>query len=243
MRDIKDFEGLYAVTSCGRVYSYKRKRFLQPYLNSNGYYYVTLMKDNNRYQFRLHRLVADTYIPNPNNLETVDHIDNCKEHNYVGNLQWMTREENTMKATAKPIRCLQNDKIYPSQKAAAQELGLDQGSISKVVRGVMKQTKGYSFEYVIEGEKTMSKKSKVKKRFLATENKNGKENPPIITKINNFMKDNRTNEELIEDLNNFSEIMDFALKNEELLDPCEVWVLSWKKKFLLERQRSDLNGI
>lgn len=152
MRDVKGFEGLYAVTSCGRVYSYKRKRFLQPYLNSNGYYYVTLMKDNSKYQFRLHRLVADTYIPNPDNLETVDHIDSCKEHNYVGNLQWMTREENTVKAKSKPIRCLQNDKIYPSQKAAAQELGLDQGSISKVVRGIMKQTKGYSFEYVIEGE-------------------------------------------------------------------------------------------
>lgn len=89
----------------------------------------------------------------------------------------------------------------------------------------------------------MSKKNKVKRRFLATENKNGKENPPIITKINNFMKDDRTNEELIEDLNNFNEVMDFALKNREFLDPCEVWVLSWKKKFLLEKQGVDLNGI
>lgn len=157
MRDIKGYEGLYAVTSCGKVYSYKSKRFLNPYLNTNGYYYVSLMKDNVKRQFRIHRLVAEAFIPNPNNLETVDHIDNCKEHNYVGNLQWLTREDNTSKAISKPIRCLQNNKIYPSQKAAAQELGLDQGSISKVVRGLMKKTKNYSFEYVTEGENNNEK--------------------------------------------------------------------------------------
>lgn len=89
----------------------------------------------------------------------------------------------------------------------------------------------------------MSKKNRVKKRVLATENKNGKENPSIIIKINSYMEDNRTNEELIEDLNNFNEIMDFALNNKEFLDPCEVWVLYWKKKFLLEKQGVDLNGI
>ena len=114
MRDIKGYEGLYAITSCGKVYSYKSKRFLNPYLNTNGYYYVSLMKDNIKRQFRIHRLVAEAFIPNPNNLETVDHIDNCKEHNYVGNLQWLTREDNTSKAISKSIRCLQNNKIYPS---------------------------------------------------------------------------------------------------------------------------------
>ena len=152
-KEIKDFPG-YTITDDGKVISYKFKqpRIMKTWLQKSGYENIKLCKENQTYHFLIHRLVAEAFIPNPNNLETVDHIDNCKEHNYVGNLQWLTREDNTSKAISKPIRCLQNNKIYPSQKAAAQELGLDQGSISKVVRGLMKKTKNYSFEYITEGE-------------------------------------------------------------------------------------------
>lgn len=149
MKDIKGYEGLYAVTSCGKVWSYKSKKFLIPSINSKKYLQVTLCKEGKSKQFLVHRLVAEAYIPNPDNLETVDHIDGNKEHNYINNLRWMTRADNTRKGRSKPIRCLENGIIYPSQNAAAKELGLDVGSVSKVVRGVMKQTKGFHFEYVI----------------------------------------------------------------------------------------------
>lgn len=45
MKDIKFYEGLYAVTPCGKIWGYKRKKFLKPYLNKSGYLYVTLYKD------------------------------------------------------------------------------------------------------------------------------------------------------------------------------------------------------
>ncbi len=97
MKDVIGYEGLYAITSCGKVWSYQNKRFLKPWFNGRGYLYVDLHKNGKKKNFRIHKLVAEAYVPNPNNLETVDHIDGNKEHNYVGNLQWMTRADNLRK--------------------------------------------------------------------------------------------------------------------------------------------------
>lgn len=83
MKDIQGYEGLYAITSCGRVWSYKYKRFLIPYKNNKGYLLVKLTKDG----YSIHRLVALNYIPNPENKEQVNHKDE-------NNLEWMTNYEN-----------------------------------------------------------------------------------------------------------------------------------------------------
>ena len=101
---------------------------------------------------RIHRLVAEAYLPNPNNLPEVDHIISVSKggKDNVQNLQWITKKDNIKKAVCKKIHCLENDKIYESQTQAARELGLDQGNISKVCRGIHKQTGGYHFEFVIE---------------------------------------------------------------------------------------------
>ena len=148
MKDIRNYEGLYAVTEDGKVYSYKSKRFLTPFPDKDGYNRVNLRKDGGAKQFAVHRLVAETFVENPDNLETVDHIDGNKQNNTIGNLQWMTRGGNAMKANSRPVKCLENGIIYPSQTAAAKELNLDASSISKAARGLIKQTKGYHFEYV-----------------------------------------------------------------------------------------------
>ena len=86
IKGFEEFEG-YGITSCGRVYSFKTKRFLSPGKNHKGYLQVQLAdgKGHKKTVF-IHRLVALAYIPNPNNLETVDHIDENKEHNYINNL-------------------------------------------------------------------------------------------------------------------------------------------------------------
>lgn len=161
MRDIPNFEGLYAVTSCGKVWSYRSKRFLKPsWSHSNsgkdweGYLQVTLMKDGKKHYMKVHRAVALTYIPNPNNLPETDHINGDRRNNSVNNLQWITKEANLMKREGlkKRVKCEENGKIYESINAAARELGLDSGSISKVCRGIMKQTKGYHFTFVINEE-------------------------------------------------------------------------------------------
>lgn len=94
MKDIKGFEGLYAVTSCGKVWSYKAHKFLSPGKTQDGYLQVVLRKDNESKHLYVHRLVAQAYIPNEDNLETVDHIDCDKTNNNVNNLHWLSRSDN-----------------------------------------------------------------------------------------------------------------------------------------------------
>lgn len=103
MKDIKNYEGLYGITSCGRVWSYENKCFLKPSINKKGYQRVNLYKNGKLKSFLVHRLVAEAYIPNPNNLPEVDHIDNDKNHNYVNNLQWLSHKDNVRKSCNKPI--------------------------------------------------------------------------------------------------------------------------------------------
>lgn len=86
MKDVVGYEGLYAVTSCGKVWSYKRQKFLSPGFNHRGYLQVILYKDGKSKSFRIHKLVAEAYIPNPQNLETVDHIDEYKTHGNISNV-------------------------------------------------------------------------------------------------------------------------------------------------------------
>lgn len=153
MEDIKNYEGLYAITSCGKVWSYKSKKFLKPGANTDGYLRVDLRKDKERKQFLIHRLVAEAYIPNPNNYDTVDHIDFDRTNNCVNNLQWMSHSENCRKRRdngSKPVRCIELNTIYPSIREAARCLNLDSSSISKACRGELKKTGGYHWEYVME---------------------------------------------------------------------------------------------
>lgn len=94
MKDIKGFEGVYGVTSCGKVWSYRSKRFLRPWKAGKGYLEVHLSKSGEEKKVYIHRLVADAYIPNPENKPQVNHRDEVKTNNCVNNLEWMTNKEN-----------------------------------------------------------------------------------------------------------------------------------------------------
>ena len=108
-KDIKGFEGLYQVSNLGRVKSFRKwKRaqcpdeyFLKPYLSNNGYYQITLYDASRKKKFLIHRLVAEAFIPNPDNKEQVNHKDENTLNNCVENLEWCDARYNNNYGTAK----------------------------------------------------------------------------------------------------------------------------------------------
>lgn len=111
MKDIAGFEGKYAITSCGRVWSYRHKGFIKNCLDPrNGYYQVCLYDKDGKHYIRLvHRLVAQAYLDNPNGYPCINHKDEDKSHNYLGNLEWCTYEYNNNYGT-------RNSRISRSRK-------------------------------------------------------------------------------------------------------------------------------
>jgi len=86
----------------GKVLDYSYKRELKPQLSKKGYLIIILEQNTNRMKnTSIHRLVAETYIPNPNNYDTINHIDENKTNNHVSNLEWMSNADNVAYSQAK----------------------------------------------------------------------------------------------------------------------------------------------
>lgn len=120
-KDIIGYEGLYQVSNLGKVKSFPRKgthelkeHILKPGKNHKGYLQVKLTKNCIGKTIPVHRLVAKIFIPNPNNLPQVDHIDDNKENNCVDNLQWITNSDNMAKAWKTGVRTI--EKTYKRGK-------------------------------------------------------------------------------------------------------------------------------
>lgn len=108
-KDVKGYEGLYQVSNLGRVKSiqyfnhknnkaYTRNRLLKPIINEKGYARVDLFKNKKSKRVRIHRLVAETFIPNMYNLPEINHIDGNKQNNCIDNLEWCTHKHNMKEA-------------------------------------------------------------------------------------------------------------------------------------------------
>lgn len=94
IKDIPGFERLYAITRNGNVWSYRNNKFLKSRPSHNGYLRIQLNVNGKPYEYRINRLVAMTYIPNPNNYKEVNHIDFNILNNTVENLEWCSHLEN-----------------------------------------------------------------------------------------------------------------------------------------------------
>lgn len=168
-RDISDFEGLYQISSHGRINSLINQKVMKPRLKKNGYLQIGLYKKGEYKTFTLHRLVAMAFIPNPDMLPYVNHKDENKQNNNVENLEWCTPSYNlhcgsALDKLSKATRNRPNYKKgikkvfqyslegvfiaeYPSVNEASRQTGIKQGTISSNCLGTSKSTHGYVFRY------------------------------------------------------------------------------------------------
>lgn len=165
----KEIDGFpdYEVSNLGRVCSFKKKypRIMKPGKSSSGYLQVILCMGGKHVTKRIHRLVAEAFVPNLENKPTVNHIDENKENNVAENLEWATCGENINHGTRNKRDAETKGKVvvqyttggvfvaeYPSTHEAHRVTGIAQSSICQVCRGKKKTAGGYLWLYEEGGE-------------------------------------------------------------------------------------------
>lgn len=157
-RDIEGYEGLYRISNYGNVYSVRRKRNLKPHTDTRGYLGVALQKGEWK-RYLIHRLVAQAFVPNPNNLPQVNHKDENKTNNYYENLEWCDQAYNNAYGT-RTIRAaetrkrpvLQFDKEgnfikrFNSINEASAAVGKAHSNLVACLRGRQKTCGGYKWK-------------------------------------------------------------------------------------------------
>ena len=180
-KDIKDYEGLYQVSNLGRILSlnYHREgkaKLKNPVEDKDGYFTVQLSKNGERKTCKVHRLVAETFLDNPENLPEVNHKDEDKTNNFVflnedgsinkekSNLEWKWHKDNINHGThnersaktrtngklSKRVLQLSLDGELIREWESTQECGRNgfcQGAVSECCQGKRKTHKGFRFMY------------------------------------------------------------------------------------------------
>lgn len=161
-KTIEGTNGEYQVSDTGLVKTTKSGRILRPTVSKPGYERVCLFKMDRERRYRVHRLVAMAFIPNPDNLPQVNHIDGNKRNNHVSNLEWVTNEANMHHAKENGLRA-GHEKFCESKRKRVIATNIETGErivfesilaakktirtnhIQAVLNGQRKQAKGYAF--------------------------------------------------------------------------------------------------
>ena len=156
-RPIAETDGLYEVSSSGRVRSRKTGHYRELKLKKNrftGYLYVCMSTNGTSITRSVHRLVAQAFLPNPYNLQYVNHIDEDKTNNLVGNLEWCTpayNSEYSKHSHQKRIAAYSVDgeklAVFESATIAANFLGVVKGAVSSALTGRNQTCRGFILKY------------------------------------------------------------------------------------------------
>ena len=160
-KDIEGYEGKYMVSNTGKVKSLNynntgKEGIMKPQDNGNGYLFAQLSKDGKVKQCRINRLVAQAFIPNPNNLPEVNHKDEDKTNNCVENLEWCSKLYNMnygtrTEKTCKPVFSVNKESglimYWESITEANKALGINQGSITQCCQGKRKSAGNHIWFY------------------------------------------------------------------------------------------------
>lgn len=162
-KDIAGYDGKYKISNMGNVISTKCWNgkgmiFLKQYLSQKGYRVVFLSKNSKAKAVTVHRLVAQSFIDNPNNYPQVNHINENKEDNRVENLEWCsakynmnygTRKQKQIMKTSRPVKCVETGIIYKSAaEAARKNYPVRQGNITLCCQHKNNTACGFHWEYV-----------------------------------------------------------------------------------------------
>ena len=146
----------YLIYDTGKVWSIRNNKFLKPQLTRDGYYSVDLCLNGTDKVVKIHRLVANAFIPNPENLPQVNHIDENKTNNNVNNLEWCTPEYNNnygshnariAKTKGKPVTCIETNITYQSLAEAERQTGAAKSVIHRCCNGKGYTAGGYHWKY------------------------------------------------------------------------------------------------
>lgn len=157
-KDIEGYEGQYKISSMGRIYSHKRKKFLKPQLSHHGYLRIMLYDGNSGHKaFAVHRLVAESFVDNPHKYNEINHINENPSDNRAENLEWCSRKYNVnyngrTKQFMKKVQQISIDGtdmcVFNSLIEASRISGAWQGAISNVCLGRAKSAGGYKWKFV-----------------------------------------------------------------------------------------------
>jgi len=168
-KDIRGYEGLYKISNKGRVYSLYKHKIMKWKTNNRGYHTVGLVKNGKYKYYLVHRLVAEHFVPNPNNYPQVNHKDENKDNNCAENLEWCTNHYNALYGTR--IERTSNNRGYRLSREKmkkrvigrsmsngeiiildaikdGEKFGFDPTSIVHCCKGRAKSHKGFIWEYV-----------------------------------------------------------------------------------------------
>ena len=161
MKEIwKKYKGNYVVSNLGNIKNIKTNRILKLRKSHRGYLKTNISVNGETETIFIHRIIAQAFIPNPNNLPQVNHKDECKTNNCVDNLEWCTAKYNMNYGTITERRISKRRKIvyqydlndnlinqFKSNREASRILNINSGAISRVCNGKRKTYKGFIYKY------------------------------------------------------------------------------------------------